>query len=622
MKLNKVILVALVALLSCFCANALDLPVKKVNGKAYYYYTVQKNEFIYELTVKMGLPRKDILKYNPNAADGLQQGMVLTIPVEYDAVVINGYYTIKYVAGNHETVYGIAKKYGISVDKLIEFNPKAAEGVRGLTLNIPVSKAAASKSVDEKKPVNKEIPEKDDEQPVQAPVKNVENNVPEIEENYKDTVEVIPVNINDGTIKYIIKEGETLESIAAEYELTEFDILKANPHLGISDFTPGVMITIPVAQSLIDSEKRIDQNITPVVSEPQTPDDINIALMLPFALNSENQSKHTQYYTEFYRGFLMGVEKLSHEGAHVNIQAYDSSVSNDSLVGYVNKKQNIIITSDNTAQMALISSQIAKVAPDTKIFNVFAVKDSSNITDPAVIQTNIPRKQMYDKAIQAFINKYEGYTPVFIARIDGTADKADFVAQLKSALDAKGVAYKQIAFRNFLGKDNLEDFNTADSAYVFVPVTGSRTEFKKFAPALKNLKSTALISSNVKLFGYPEWVTFRSDYLDQLHGLDASIYSRFYVSSEDQRAKQIEKDYKNWFGTDIIETVPVQCIVGYDVATFLIKYLRGEVDDDEFEGIQTGFNIIRPDNMKGCINSHLYLINFKPDGEVTKSIIK
>ena len=66
----------------------------------------------------------------------------------------------------------------------------------------------------------------------------------------------------------------------------------------------------------------------------------------------------------------------------------------------------------------------------------------------------------------------------------------------------------------------------------------------------------------------------------------------------------------------------MQCIVGYDVATFLIKYLRDEVDDDEFEGVQTGFNIIRPDNMKGCINSHLYLINFKPDGEVTKSIIK
>ena len=70
------------------------------------------------------------------------------------------------------------------------------------------------------------------------------------------------------------------------------------------------------------------------------------------------------------------------------------------------------------------------------------------------------------------------------------------------------------------------------------------------------------------------------------------------------------------------ETVPVQSIVGYDAATFLIKYLRGEVEEDGFEGIQTGFNIVSPEGMEGYINSHLYLINFCPDGTETKVIIK
>ena len=272
--------------------------------------------------------------------------------------------------------------------------------------------------------------------------------------------------------------------------------------------------------------------------------------------------------------------------------------------------------------MKYIISQASEIAPDAKILNLFAVKDSSNVSNVSVIQANIPRKQMYDKAIQMFMQKYEGYVPVFIARIDGNADKSDFVSGLKERLSDAGVSYHEIAFRSFLGKDNLDDFNTTDSAYVFIPVSGLRTEFAKFAPALKTLRSTAVNPENVTVFGYPEWVTFRSDYLEQLHGLNASIYSRFYISSDDERVRQFRDEYKQWYGSNMHETVPVQSIVGYDAATFLIKYLRGEVEEDGFEGIQTGFNIVSPEGMEGYINSHLYLINFCPDGTETKVIIK
>ena len=620
MSLKRVFISVVAMLLCCVVAMALNLPIKRVNGKVYYYYTVQKNEFIYELPVKMGLPRKDILKYNPNAAEGLQAGMVLTIPVEYDAKIKKGYYVIQYKAGSHETIYGIAKKYGVPVDRLIDFNPGAAEGVRGLTLEIPVSMAANKKPVvknEEAKPVQK------------ADTVAV------------DSAKVVPVTpvVPDGMRSYVIKPGETLESIASENGLSEIDILRANPSLAISEFVEGQMIYLPIDNSLVDSEKRIGGRVEEIDSSDVVIDSaevsvdslscsdldekvIKIALALPFDLNSEKESKHAQIYTEFYRGFLMGVEKLSHEGEKVEILAYDSSVSEDSVAMCLNEKPNVVITSDNIGQLDMMTEKAKTISPESVIFNLFAIKDTSYVDNSSVVQANIPSKYMYEQAANAFLEKYAGYVPVFIARIDGSADKAEFTQLLKSRLDAKGLEYKEIVFRNFLGKDNVEGLNTTDTAYVFVPTTGSRTEFLKFAPAIKTLRSSAVNPEHVAIFGYPEWIIFRGDYLDHLHGLNASIYSRFYTSSEDAGENAFKAEYETWYGREVMELVPSQAIMGYDTATFLIKYLRGELGENGFEGIQTGFNIVTPEGAQGFINNHLYMINFRPNGKVTKTIIK
>ena len=118
-----------------------------------------------------------------------------------------------------------------------------------------------------------------------------------------------------------MKDGETIESIAQEYDLNEIDILKANPQLSFSEFVPGALIIIPVSQSLIDSEKRFSERAVPVAVEEvaQHKDDTTIALMLPFSLEDKSANKHSQLYTEFYRGFLIGVEKQSHSGSRIKI---------------------------------------------------------------------------------------------------------------------------------------------------------------------------------------------------------------------------------------------------------------------------------------------------------------
>ena len=72
-------------------AFAIELPVKRVNGTDYYYYTVQRNESLMDVAQKLGITRDDILRTNPAASDGIRMGMTIYLPVrEFSSVFSDG----------------------------------------------------------------------------------------------------------------------------------------------------------------------------------------------------------------------------------------------------------------------------------------------------------------------------------------------------------------------------------------------------------------------------------------------------------------------------------------------------------------------------------------------------
>lgn len=72
---------AMLALAVTAAASALDLPVKNVNGKDYYYYEVKQKESIYSICRSIGVSRADVLRCNPAVIDGLRPRQVLLFPV-------------------------------------------------------------------------------------------------------------------------------------------------------------------------------------------------------------------------------------------------------------------------------------------------------------------------------------------------------------------------------------------------------------------------------------------------------------------------------------------------------------------------------------------------------------
>ena len=310
--ISKILMTCGIAMTTFMQVCALDLPVKHINGKAFYYYRVDKKDRPYSLAEKLGIKVSDIAKYNPQAKDGFQSGMMLTFPVTIDAKVNNGYYTTTYTPSKDETVYGLAKRFDIPVERLIAFNPQATQSIHNSTLIIPLQ--PAGEIVNEPKPVTSAQPTQiDDEEDI--------DNVPAQEPDESLTQ----------IRTYTIAKGETLSKIARENDITVQDILAMNPKLNPHKYQAGERILLPPIISLDEPQDAIatpqsvqQQSITQQsipVQQSQTVviDDIpqntaneeiafdtidkitplSIGIMFPFMLNEEEESKSAKLFTEF-----------------------------------------------------------------------------------------------------------------------------------------------------------------------------------------------------------------------------------------------------------------------------------------------------------------------------------
>lgn len=620
-----------------------DLPVTDVKGQKCYYYDVQPRESIYGVSEKLGVTREAILKYNPSAADGLKPHMRLFFPVagfaeggaDRGAVYSAAAGVKTHLVKKGETLYGIARKYGMSPDRLAELNPHVADGLRaGDTLTINADEEAA-------------------------------RNVPSQ-----------PVTVDgEGFAVYEIKPGDTLFSIANSYGVPLEAILDANPAIDPLHYNAGQTVRVPIGATArqyaeeADDAETADDTAMPVPDEtPAAPvsagatdapvavaenvapenkgglylgeeevaevaEPMNVAVLLPFMLGEEQQSRTTQLYTEFYKGMLMAADSLRNtSGIPVNFRFYDTASSIDTVRTLLSRPEiesaDLLVAPDNSAQLAAIMD---KVSDETLVLNIFAVKDESYKNYRNLIQTNIPHDAMYRKAIDMFMEKYRDVLPVFISRSAGQADKDSFTTELKKRLDEEGREYKEIQFNVSLSDDDLSGLDVDSRRVVFVPNSGSKTEFARFVKPLMSLRENAADSDNVTVFGYPEWVTFRGESFDEICALDATIYSRYLSNDVDAATRELKQRYKDWYGVEMFEAVPTQGILGFDTGMYIIRGLR-QLDEtgvfpEENAGVQSNMKLVWSGNAEtdangelrtggGLVNDALYLINYRPGGTV------
>lgn len=124
-----------------YAAATLNYPTIVENGKEYYLYKVQKSEGYYAISRKFDVTIKEIVDANPMEG-GLKLGQELKIPTGNVVKVEKNpdhsrSKNLVHVVEKGETLYSLAKKYGVKVDDLKKLNPGCDPLSIGFELKIP-----------------------------------------------------------------------------------------------------------------------------------------------------------------------------------------------------------------------------------------------------------------------------------------------------------------------------------------------------------------------------------------------------------------------------------------------------------------------------------------------------
>ena len=216
-------------------------------------HTVAKGETISKIAEQYNIKPAAIYEINPDAKKGIKFKEILLVPVAISTVkkplveVSKSNVAQKeHIVLAKETLYGIAKQYGVKVADLYALNPLLEK--RGLqvgnTVNVPVVESKdliAENTIPQKEVSKAEIKEVKKElisQPI--PVK-------------EDTLAVV-VNDFKGNILKEVLAKETLYGIAKEYGVSVADIEKANPILEKQALRIGQKIVIPTTNKRLFEE--------------------------------------------------------------------------------------------------------------------------------------------------------------------------------------------------------------------------------------------------------------------------------------------------------------------------------------------------------------------------------
>ncbi|WP_291131126.1 LysM peptidoglycan-binding domain-containing protein [Flavobacterium sp. UBA7682] len=202
-----------------------------------------------------------------------------------------------------ETKYGISKKYGMTIQELERLNPAIVSDFPvGLKLvvsgNVP---ATVSKPVESAEPI-------------------------------KDlSKEVNPNSGKKYLQEYVVKPKETIQSIAADFGITETELIQLNPELK-KGIKLGMILRVPMGQK-INIPKKEQGNL---MKNLNTNARKQLALLLPFNISRiENDTvnstqarlkkdKFLNLTLDFYSGALMAIDSAKVLGMNVDIKILDS----------------------------------------------------------------------------------------------------------------------------------------------------------------------------------------------------------------------------------------------------------------------------------------------------------
>lgn len=274
-------------------------PAPKTGPSTARTHIVQPKETIYSILKRYNLTEPDLLRDNPFLkAEGLQPGQKLVINhyEEPPKMVPAPKNVVVHEVQPKETKYGIATKYGITVEALENQNPEIKD-------NLPVGHQLKISGIGAKKPAaGPEIPEK------------------------------MPETKSESIFEYTVKSGETLYSLTRQFNITQEKLTALNPELkdGVKE---GMVLKLPASVSYAKASTDSFADLAKTLSRQERKE---MVLLLPFNIskiesdtltsvaNRLKKDKFLNMTLDFYSGALMAIDSAKVLGLNINVKIFDS----------------------------------------------------------------------------------------------------------------------------------------------------------------------------------------------------------------------------------------------------------------------------------------------------------
>lgn len=273
--------------------------IQVVDGKEYFFHAVQRGQTLFSIARAYGVSQEDILQANPDIREfGLRFDQLIRIPVQQHAAPRPGVQTQSieqttfetHQVKRRETLYGISRMYGISMEQLLEHNPDARTGLRpNMLLKIP-----------------------------------------------RQTL--VQINFTE----YRVSPGQTLFSISREFNVSIDELERLNPDLK-EGLKAGQVLRIPTDQvpaqppflpEPITTERPQELDVLtldPYCAQPDRKSHYNVALLIPLYLEkmedetlSLSDPRHPSLaYLDYYHGIMIALDSIRAMGTDIRLSVFD-----------------------------------------------------------------------------------------------------------------------------------------------------------------------------------------------------------------------------------------------------------------------------------------------------------
>lgn len=580
-----------------------------INGKKYYVHTVKSGDTLYSMAKAYGVSEDAIKEVNPMAADGLKLDQTIKIPVA-DNAVVDAKETkkrkkefVEHKIRGGETLYSIARDYNISVNTIREDNPGLNPQALSIGQSIWIRKSDMGSS---------------SEKEAQAEM-----------DAYADNLNKAT---DDGFEYYVVKPGETVYSLVRRFEITEQEFAANNDIAG--GLKAGAVIRIPKKEANVNQmEKNMEMPESELIAAQSSDENIifralpsdqplNVALMLPFNVESKPNSS----YVEFYQGFLLGLEKIKKEGrGETKLTVYNTEHNPVKVQNIVKSPAfegtNLIIGPVYEDEL----SPVLQYARENSAPVVSPLADIKTVKSPAIYQLSPDPAKKYDKIADLI----DGGRDIYLVYAD-SFDK-EFEGEVLALLKDKPYAAYTYSFnqksiftpRNSAARqiEVMDDILKEEKPCLFVVLANKETDVDRILGTISSSK-VAITEKSEKsapyiVLGTSRWGRFNNIDHTTYFNNNVVMISTYHAKRDSQIVREFDSRY-----IEAYNSLPsLYAYRGYDAAIIFCTGMRSDIDynmlDKKYTPLQTSYQFSHKGEGDKYINQEWMRVNYNSNYTIT-----